>query len=619
LYGQQIVMAARLSLCIALVGLLAVAAAGPAAHAKYSFDGFPLALAAQGQVQGRVLTFETLGLANPPMSCSFTLPGDVAWARVYAGVWGSAPDYRGWAQLLVNDRALDRTPLSGKEDVQDDVYAAGYCVYWLAYDATGLLKKGANTVTVNTSQRDPASKIDGRVYALVMVAAVEEPDGPLTSYRVAEGNVNLHGYGWAEGSNPTTLDETSVGFDGIEAGGRASLTIVEIATGRGQPDYLLMNGRIPGSPAADGPVYLAGASDIGDERSFNAGHSDGAGGTESRYVDMEVFDVTGLLGSDNTVTFLRGKDLDDDGFITTTGEKPEGEDYIHPVLAVLTIERTGGIVAGPDLAIEGITVKDAFDGTNGTITATLLNFGPATESRALVTFSVDGTTIATQQVAVDRSGVQQVSAEWAATAGSHVVRVEAGVDGDTNVSNDAATKALNIGGLPDLVLNMGAPTRPVSSPSTQSGMPYALLAAAAGLAIAVGLVARRPPGKRRAMAVLLPVAVVLSAVLALTLYSPPSSSLAIAQGGAGASLLPVTISNTGGSDAPVFDLAIFVDGQRTVMQRIDGVGAGNETKLDVPLYPAPGRHHVRAVADAGGVVREASEANNMAEADYDFG
>ncbi|OPY28394.1 MAG: hypothetical protein A4E28_01566 [Methanocella sp. PtaU1.Bin125] len=591
---------ARLSLCIALAGLLAVAAVAPAAEAKYNFDGFPLALAAQGQVQGRVLTFETLGLANPPLTCHFTLPGDVAWARAYVGVWGSAPDYQGWAQLQVNDETPDRTPLLGREDTQEDVYVAGYGVYWLAYDATSLLRKGENTVSINTSWRDPESRIDGRVYGIVVVAAVKEPGGPLTTYRVAEGNVNLHGYGWTEGANPTVLDETSLSFGPLPAGGRASLTTVEIATARGQPDYLLLNGRALGGSAAD---------DIGDERSFNAA---GATGIDSRYVDMETFDVTSLAGSDNVLTFLRGKDLDGDGDILTTGDRPEGEDYIHPVLAILAVESSGGAAAGHDLAVRDVTISDAYVGTNGTISATLLNFGPAVKSPAQVTFGVDGRTIATQQVAVEASGVQRVSAPWAATAGSHVVEVAAHLGGDIDAANDMATKTVTVGGLPDLVLTMGAPVGPASSPSPQSGTPYALLAAVAGVAIAAGLVVRRPPGKRHALAVLLATA------LALAPASLPAASMATARADTGASLLPVTITNEGGSDAPAFDLAVFVDGQRTVVQGIDSMEAGNVTRLEIPLYVAPGKHHVRAVADAGGTVREASESNNMAEADYDF-
>ena len=589
----------RISLYVAIVCLLLAAAAAPAAQAKYAFDGFPLTLAAQGQVQGPVLTFETLGLANPPVSCHFTLSGDVAWARAYVGVWGSAPDYTGWAQVQVNDLAFDRTPLEGKDVTGETVYAAGYGVYWLAYDVTGGLQKGENTIAVNTSWRDPASRIDGRVYGIVVVAAVKDPQGPLTTYRVVEGNVNLHGYGWTEGTNPTVLDETSTSFGPLPAGSRASLTTVEIATARGQPDYLLMNGRALGGASAD---------DIGDERSFDAAD---AAGIDSRYVDMETFDVTSLAGSDNVLTFLRGKDLDGDGDILTTGDRPEGEDYIHPVLAVLAVESPGGVAAGPLIAVRNITVTGAYAGTNGTISALLLNAGTAISAPARVTFSVDGETIATQDLAIAASGVQRVSAEWAATTGSHAVQVKAKVDGDPDASDDAATKTITVGGLPDLVLTMGAPVRQAASPLPQSGTPYALLAAAAGVAIAAGLIALRPPGKRRAMAMLLLPVVLLPVPAIVALQASATAD-------AGASLLPVTISNTGGSDAPAFDLAVFVDGQRTVVQGISGIEAGNATRLEIPLYVAPGKHHVRAVADWGGVVREASESNNMAEADYDF-
>lgn len=579
----------------------------PAAEAKYNFDGFPLATVAQGQVQGSVLTFQTIGLMNSPMTCEFTLPGDVEWARVYTGVWGGTPRYRGWAQVQMNDHLFDRTVLYGEDDANENVYVTGYGVYWIGYDATAWLKKGSNKVVVNTSQRDPESKIDGRVYAIYVVAAVKEPGGTVTEYWVTEGNVNLHSTGWTEGTNQNVLDDTSVKIAGVDtAGDKATLTILELTGTQGQPDYVLLNGNDLGVTPSDASQYAAGAKDIGDEVSFDAS---GGKGTSSRYVDVETFDVTGKLSAENTIEFQRGRDLNGDGEITTTGDKPEGEDYIHPVLAMITVQKAKTAATGPDLAVEGVAAVNAYDGETGQITATLRNLGTAVGS-AEVTFSVDGKTVGAKAVAVDKSGIQTVSQDWAATSGSHTLKVEAAVDGDTDTSNNAGEKAVTVGALPDLVLTMGAPTRPGAT--ARSASPYAAIAFIAGIGAAAALAARRPP-RGRALPAMLSLVLLASLGLLASLY------VASAADDTGLYLLPVTIKNTGGSDVPSFNLSVYIDGHKAAVKTVDqGVNAGGENKLDVPLYSTSGRHTIKVVADEAGAIREADKSNNVAEAEYDL-
>lgn len=599
-----------LAVYVAILCVLIISTMAPSAYAKYHFDGFPLSPVAQGQVPGNVLTFQTIGLVNSPVSCEFSLPGDVEWARVYTGVWGGTPKYRGWAQVQVNDHLFDRTILYGEDDTNDNVYVTGYGVYWLTYDATSLLKKGDNKVTVNTSQRDPESKIDGRVYAIFVVAAVKDPKGPMTEYWVAEGNVNLHSLGWTGDANQQVLDETSVRFSGVDTGGdKAALTIFLLTGTQGQPDYVQLNGKDLGSAPPDASIYMAGAKDIGNEVSFDAVSGKG---TSSRYVDVETFDVTGKLSADNTVTFQRGRDLNGDGEITTTGDKPEGEDYIHPVFAMLTVQKAKTAATGPDLAIEDVSAMNAYNGETGQIVATLKNLGTAVDT-AEVTFSVDGKTITTEQVAVDKSGIQQVSANWSAVSGAHTIKVEARVDGDTDTSNNAADKTITVGSLPDLVLTMSAPTRPGAA--NQAGTPFALFAFLAGIALAAGLASLRPPG-RRPLAAILSVAALLSIILLVSQHALPAAQAA---DDSGLYLLPVTVKNVGGSDTPSFNLSIYIDGHKAAVKPVDqGVKAGEEKKLDVPLYSSSGKHTIKVIADEAGLIKEANKANNVEEADYDL-
>lgn len=46
----------------------------PAVSALYTFEGIPLTVTAQGEVEGDILTFGTYGLSEPPVDVTFTLP-----------------------------------------------------------------------------------------------------------------------------------------------------------------------------------------------------------------------------------------------------------------------------------------------------------------------------------------------------------------------------------------------------------------------------------------------------------------------------------------------------------------------------------------------------------------
>lgn len=593
--------------------LLSLLCATPCS-AVYEFSGIPLEIAAQGVVDGQVQTFGTYGVQDPPATLVFDLDGEVQWARTYVGVWGGTPRYTGWTELAVNDRTLPRITLFGSDDRSGNVYVSGYGVYWIAYDTTALVQSGRNRITADTSRFEPDNKLDGRIYCLVTLVATRDAAGRTTRYVVAEGNVNLHGEGWS-GVIETTNDASSVtlpagSVQGLRA---ANLTVLLLASTRGEPGYVLFNSHDLG-PDADYPGYPPGVKDIADETSFNAGFS---APVPSRYVDIEVFDVLALLREGgNVVTFERGRDLDGDGVISAAASPPEGEHYLHPVLAMLTLERDRDTVSGPDLALNGIAVQDAHAGEEGVIIVTIRNLGAFSALPAELRVRVDGDLLATRQVTIDRSGLQQVAVPWRPGEGSFTVLAEIEIPGDENPSNNQYQTVVTVGGLPDLAVSMEPPVR--RGDAVRQGNPVLqVLTLAGALVIPTLFLARRPPqGGRRVPGILL------AALVLLALLPPPLALVPPAAGQDTSSLylLPVTVTNLGGSDASSFSVSVYLDGERVITRAYpDGIRAGQSERSEIPLYTSPGSHHVRVIADEAGLVKDADRSNNSAEATYVFG
>jgi subtilase family serine protease len=575
----------------------------PACSALYDFEGIPLNLSAEGAVQGEVLTFGSYGLTNPPVTCTFNLDKAPAFARVYAGVWGGTEQYRGWAEIQVNGASPTRYVLYGKDDKNEGVYASGHGVYWIAQDATGLLNQGQNTITVKTSRGEADNKLDGRVYAVFAVVATDkEGAGPVTRYQLAEGNVNLHGEGWS-GTNPTQNDATSLSMASMDITGvtQANLTIFLVASSRGQPDYILLNGKDLGQPATPKEDYPGGARDIGNERSFDA---TGGAGVESRYVDAETFDVTGLVNALNTVRFERGRDLNGDGTITETGEKPEGEDYIHPVLALLTV-KSSAAPREPDYSVTDIQVKNAYTGKEATITATVWNSGFGTKSPADVIFKVDGVTVKTVPVVMDPSGRTVVSAPWTSTEGAHTVGVSVSGGDDTDTKNTLITREIHVGTPPALGVTIGTPYRAGSAAAvaTQKA-PLSPFVVIAGLAALLYMVKRRGPG--------------VGACILLVLLCSAAVVVPVAAANLVSYTVPLTVTNTGGSDSPSFDITIYVDGQKAAVSPVtDGIPAHSSKVVLVNLYVTPGSHTLKVAVDEAGKVSGGSP-GGVAQGVYDF-
>ena len=571
--------------------------------AIYDIEGIPFRTAAQGEVKGDVLTFGTYGITAPPLECAFSLPAKPVWARVYTGVWGGTERYTGWEELSVNNGVPVRRDLFGKDDRHPETLVSGYGVYWVAHDCTDQLRGGKNTVTLTTSRGQPESRIDGRVYGIFVVAVVEDAARPVTRYWIAEGNENLHGEGWS-GTNPTRHATCEVIFEKALPAerGAADLTVVLLASTKGQPDYVLFNGEDLGVPVTDFSIYPEGARDIGNEC---VGDAAGGTGIEARYVDVETFDVGRLLKETNQIIFERGRDLDGDGEISTTGSKPEGEDYIHPVSAILTVQRPGASPA-PDFAVDTPVVTGAYAGEEATVRATVRNYGARPGGKIGVTFSVDGSAVKTVEVEPARSGVQQVETGVTLAEGRHTVAVRVDAAGDADPADNEASMQLTVGTVPDLSVAIGAPIRAGAgahaAPPPQSPAPLAALLL--GLSLAA-LFRVRPPGGK-AMAILAAGAVIVAAC--------PFAAAA----GFSDYTVPVTIKNGGGSDVGAFDLTIYLDGDKAAVKHVDGIGAGATVTIDVPLYTTAGKHRLKIVADEGSTIKDSNRANNAAEGEYAF-
>lgn len=596
-----------------LITLFMVLLCGAPCSAIYEFNGIPLEIVAQGEVPGGMHTYGVYGLDDPPATLTFDLDGEVQWARTYVGVWGGTPRYTGWTDLTVNGRALPQIKLYGSDDKSENVYATGYGVYWVAYDTTSLLTSGKNTITADSSRFEPDNKLDGRIYSVVTLAAVPDASGITTQYRVAEGNQNLHGEGWDTGMHSTTLDECSVTFpvsdiQGVQA---ASLTVKLLTSTRGEPSYVQFNSHDLG-PDVDYPGYPAGVKDIADETSFNAGYYDPL---KSRYVDIEVFDVLPLLKKgDNVVTFQRGRDLDGDGIISAAANPPEGEHYLHPVLAMLTLERSRAGATGPDLMLDSIEVKDAFAGEEAAIILTIRNLGVLPSAPADVRVRINGDLLEAQQVTVDRSGIQQVSIPWNPGRGSYIIQGEVDIPGDVSPANNKKEKEVTVGTIPDLAVSLEDPYRPGDAAQQA---PLQVLVPGAALSLALLLFAKRPPGRYQKMLSLL-----LGAMILVSLLPFPAAPVVPAAAQDAATqiyLLPVTVTNLGGSDAPSFTLSVYLDGEKVMNKGYpEGLKAGGSERSELPVYATPGSHTVKVVVDEGGLLKDSDRSNNVAEGTYVF-
>jgi subtilase family serine protease len=297
-----------------------------------------------------------------PYTKSFNVPeGNVTWARLYVGVWGGNEENTGTVAVTFNDKELETLELEGKKDTNPNVYCSGHGVYWIYYKVTDNTTSGPVDAVVTTS-----GDIDGRVYGVVIVAVYEESGGEEVEYWINHGNVNLHGEGWSGEYAPN--EEALAEFDGtvdVDKYAAARLTVVYLTGTPGLNDYLYFN----------------------DEKLCDGNNCDDIANSKESF-DFKTFDVIDYIETEaNKATFELGD-----------------EDYLHPVLAVLTLhtEEEGD----SDLTVSNVAVPILYTGSTNTISATIENIGDDPAFGFQVALYVDNEVVSTASVsslAVDRN------------------------------------------------------------------------------------------------------------------------------------------------------------------------------------------------------------------------
>jgi subtilase family serine protease len=328
------------------------------AMADYNFDGVPktdeLEEVEQDTVEGGVYIDGGHGIGFSPYTQSFNVPGDeITWARLYVGVWGGKEEYTGSVAVTFNDKELETLELEGESDTNPNVYCSGHGVYWIYYDVTDNTTSGPIDAVVTTS-----GDIDGRVYGVVLVAVYEEQDGEEVEYWINDGNVNLHGEGWSGelGSNDEALADFSGTVD-VDKFVMARLTVVYLTGTPGLNDYLYFN----------------------DEKLCDGDNCDDIANSKQSF-DIKTFDVIDYIEKEaNKATFELGD-----------------EDYLHPVLAVLTLhtEEEGD----SDLTVSSVKVPILYAGSTNTISATIENIGDDPAYGFQAALYVDGEVVSTASI-----------------------------------------------------------------------------------------------------------------------------------------------------------------------------------------------------------------------------
>ncbi len=554
------------------------------AEAMYSFEGVPytdrLNTVAQGTLKGGVYIDGGYGLKFTPYAHTFDVPGGIKWARLYVGVWGGTENYKGWVQMNFNGHDLGRTLLLGKNDNSANVYCAGHGVYWVYYDVTDKVINGLNTATANTSRGELGNKLDGRVYGIVLVAIYEDLSKPEITYWLSDGNVNLHGQGWS-GTLPIANDYASVSFPGLDAGNikSANLTVIYLTGTPGLPDYLDFNN------------YSLDGNDI-------ANGGDGS----TPYFDFRTFDVAKYIKQENSVLFLRGKDMNRDGKIAKDDEgNEEGEDYLHPVLAMLVVQHNIAKNPEPDLTVN--LENGNFVVGENTITALLRNYGGLYEKDYKLKIFNDDMEICSDTVRMDASGIKIFDCRWNATHGMHTIAAKVDAENvvlESNETNNIDIMKTYVKSKPDLSVKILTPeANNNASDVKKAGMIL-------GVLVLPMFIARK---RRRAFFTVL-IMLALSFSGCVNNEKPQENVLSFS--------IPVEVTNNGETAAQNFDITLYVDGEKSTTKYITALEGGTSTIEKLSIAVGRGDHIIHVVVDEKNNVRESREDNNTDEITYTF-
>jgi subtilase family serine protease len=564
-----------------IIALMIILMLSWTAEAIYSFDGAPytdkLDIVAQGTLKGGVYIDGGYGLKFTPYAHTFDLPGGIKWARLYAGVWGGTENYEGWMQVNFNGHDLGKTLLLGKNDENANVYCAGHGVYWVYYDVTDKLTYGPNMATANTSRGEMGNKLDGRIYGIVLAAIYEDKSKPEITYRIGEGNVNLHSQGWS-GTLPTANDYASVSFPGLDAGNikSADLTVIYLTGTPGLPDYLEFNNySLDGNDAANG------------------------GDGKTPYFDFKTFDVAKYIKQENSMLFLRGKDINNDGTIAKDDEgNEEGEDYLHPVLAVLAVQHGIAKNPKPDLGVN-LKINNFVQGENN-ISVLLRNYGGLYEKDFRAQIFNDDTVIYSDIVRIDASGIRKLDIPWNAAQGMHTITAKVDAENvvqESNETNNIDTMKTYVKSRPDLSVKILTPAAENNADIKKAGMILGLL---------VPFIARK---RWKAFLVLLIISA-LSFSGCVNNEKPPENVLRYS--------IPIEIMNNGEAAAENFDVSLYVDGEKSTTKYITALEGSISTIEKLSVTVRGGEHRIRVIVDEKNSVRESREDNNTDEITYTF-
>ncbi|WP_265581291.1 DUF3344 domain-containing protein [Methanofollis aquaemaris] len=330
---------------LVLLAVLAMAAPAAAWPEGYNYDGHPLLTNESGTLKGFVYMDKGnhSGLASSPYTVGYSsIPtGTVKWAHLYTGIWGGTEDYTGWANITVTNSSgtynLGSERLN-KSDMNATTCCSGNGKWLVCKDVTDYLDASTFAARVTTS-----GSIDGRVYSVVLAAAIESASGNKTAYWVNVGNVNLHYDATGDGelnNHLTWLNGTAY------SSSEAKVYAMQYVGSAGQPDFLYFNA----PSAADSPRTLSQpAWNISKYTKYQLGDDDVADCSQGGYFDLDVFtasndstalkNIVNLVGN-NHLVFWRGHDYNNDGYIEGRwqGSNYEGEAYVSPMVATLVLK-----------------------------------------------------------------------------------------------------------------------------------------------------------------------------------------------------------------------------------------------------------------------------------------
>jgi subtilase family serine protease len=370
---------------------------------------------------------------------------------------------------------------------------------------------------------------------------------------------------------------------------------VYLTASKGLPDYLEFNGESLGVPAQDlVEQYGENVRDIANEVSYD---SSGDAGISSSYFDIEHIDVLDYLKANNSVSFVRGFDLNGDGEI----DDQEGEDYLHPVLAalVLTSKDTGSILPDlfPEMAVSG---QELVEGEPVEISFTINNPGKICEENCTAVFLVDGNEFSTFPVQLGAAGVYRSNISWSGVKGAH--RLELSLDPEARIkeSNETNNKCeldIQVKSAPDLSVSLGEPVKIEEEKASSASTIFLAVLALFG-------------SRRKKPVFLLLLVVFIIVTFSGCVEETPATKAAYS--------IPLKITNSGEASARDFDVNLYLEGKSVAVLNIPELEGNTSVGESIRISAPTGAHTLRVNVDENNHITESDENNNEFETTCTF-